>query len=139
MLTVTDAAAQAIRSLVTKHKMPDSSGLRISRQGGGTRSEGLGISIAAAPAEDETVVETDGAKVFLPPNMIMILHDQELDVEFVDEGGEEQPNFTVDRRKDARRESAPKGAHLPAHFQPSDPDQILKALEKPDSAGDQTA
>jgi len=139
MLTVTDAAAQAIRSLVTKHKMPESSGLRISRQGGGTRSEGLGISIVAAPAEDEAVVEANGAKVFLPPNMIKVLHDQELDVEVVNEGSGEQPNFTVDRRRDARRESDPKGSHLPAHFQPSDPDQVLKALDTPNSTGDQTA
>lgn len=137
MLTVTDTAAQAISSLVTKHKMPEGSGLRISRQGDGTRSGGLGISIAAAPAEDDTVVETKGARVFLPPNMIKILHDQELDVEFEDgEDGEEQPHFTVDRRRDARRESGPKGSHLPAHFQPSDPDLIIEALDGRKPTGD---
>lgn len=139
MLTVTDAAAQAINSLVTKHKMPDGSGLRISRQSGTTKSEGLGVSIAAAPAADESVVETSGAKVFLPPNMIKILHDQELDVELVNEDGEEKPHFTVDRRRDARRESGPQGAHLPAHFQPSDPDQIIEALGGTKPTDDQTS
>jgi Fe-S cluster assembly iron-binding protein IscA len=136
MLTVTDAAAQAIRSLVTKHKMPEGSGLRISRQGGGTRSEGLGISVVAAPAEDEAVVEANGAKIFLPPNMIKVLHDQELDVELVHEGDEEQPHFTVDRRRSKSHDSGMRG---PAHLQTSDPEQILKALESPNSADDQTA
>lgn len=100
MLTVTAAAAQAINSLVTVHQMPEGSGLRISRQGETTKSEGLGLSIAAAPDADESVVETHGAKVFLPPNLVKVLHDQELDVERLLEDGEEKLTFTVDRRAD---------------------------------------
>ncbi|MGH3794171.1 MAG: HesB/IscA family protein [Pseudonocardiaceae bacterium] len=98
MLTVSEAAAQAIHTLVTEHQMPEGSGLRISRQGDSTRSEGLGLSIAAAPAEDDSVVESNGAKVFLPPNMLKILDKQLLDVEYDTEDGEGQPRFTVDRK-----------------------------------------
>ena len=99
MLTVTEAAAQAINALVTKHQMPEGAGLRITRQGETTRSEGLGLSIAAAPAGDDAVVEASGARVFLPPYMVSALQDHELDVEDAEEDGEEQPRFTIDPRK----------------------------------------
>lgn len=99
MLTVTETAARVINSLVTKHQMPEGAGLRITRQGRSTRSEGVELSIAAAPAEDESVVESNGARVFLPPYMVTALQDQELDVEPAEEDGQEQPHFIVDRRK----------------------------------------
>jgi iron-sulfur cluster assembly protein len=101
MLTVSEAAAEAINSLVNQYRMPEGAGLRISRQGDATstRSEGLGVSLAAAPAEDDAVIESHGVRIFLPPNMIKVLHDQELDVERVTEDGEERLSFTVDRRR----------------------------------------
>lgn len=99
MLTVSEAAARAINSLVAENQMPDGSGLRISRQGDSTRSEGLGLSIAATPAEDESVIESNGAKVFLPPNLVKVLEDQELQVEQITEDGEEKLNFLVEARK----------------------------------------
>ena len=96
MLTVTDAAAQAINALVIKNQMPEGSGLRISPQSESTRSEGLGLSIAAAPAAEDTVLEVNGAKVFLAATVVYELHEQELNVEAV--GGEEQVRFYIDRR-----------------------------------------
>ncbi|MGH3930455.1 MAG: adhesin [Pseudonocardiaceae bacterium] len=98
MLTVTDAAAEAIISLVTKNQMPDGSGLRISRQGETTRSEGLGLSIAKAPAEDENVLESNGVRVFLTPALSDALLNQELHVQRITENGEEKLNFTVERK-----------------------------------------
>ncbi|MGH3755104.1 MAG: adhesin [Pseudonocardiaceae bacterium] len=99
MLTVTDAAARAITALVTKNQMPEGSGLRISPQSETTRSEGLGLSITAAPAAEDTVLEVNGAKVFLASTVVYDLHEQQLDVEPA--GGdeeEEQVRFFVDRR-----------------------------------------
>lgn len=98
MLTVSEAAAAAINTLVTENQMPEGSGLRISRQGDSTRSEGLGLSIAATPAEEESVVESNGAKVFLAPNMVQVLDDQEIDVEHVTEDGEKKLHFFVGKR-----------------------------------------
>ncbi len=98
MLTVTEAAAQAINSLVTKNQMPEGAGLRIAPQSQTTRSEGLGLSIAATPANDDTVVESNGAKVFLAPTVVYELHEQELDVEPTDDADEVR--FVVGRRKD---------------------------------------
>ncbi|MGH3787363.1 MAG: adhesin [Pseudonocardiaceae bacterium] len=98
MLTVTEAAAQAINSLVTKNQMPEGAGLRIAPQGQTTRSEGLGLSIAAAPAAEDTVLETHGAKVFLAATVVYELHEQELHVEHTGDGGEDQVRFFVERR-----------------------------------------
>ena len=99
MLTVTDAAAQAINALVIKNQMPEGSGLRISPQSESTRSEGLGLSIAAAPAAEDTVIEANGAKIFLASTVVYDLHEQELNVERVDGGDdEEQVRFFIDRR-----------------------------------------
>ena len=97
MLTVTEAAARAINSLVTANDMPDGAGLRIAPQSKTSRAEGLGLSIARAPAEDDTVLEAHGAKVFLSPGLVYDLHEQQLDVE--EQGGE--VNFFVERRKEA--------------------------------------
>jgi Fe-S cluster assembly iron-binding protein IscA len=96
MLTVTEAAARAITSLVAKNQMPDTAGLRISPAGQTTRSEGIGLSIAAVPADNDTVLETHGAKVFLAPTVVYELHEQQLDVE----DDEDQPRFFVERRRE---------------------------------------
>lgn len=97
MLTVTEAAARAINSLVTENHMPDTAGLRIAPQSGTSRAEGLGLSIARVPADDDTVLESHGAKVFLAAGLAYDLHEQELDVE--EQGGE--VHFFVERRKDS--------------------------------------
>jgi iron-sulfur cluster assembly protein len=99
MLTVTEAAARAINSLVRKNQMPEGAGLRIVPQSQTTRSEGLGLSIAARPADDDTVLETyEGAKVFLASTVVYDLHEQQLDVEPLGDGDEEQVHFVVDRQ-----------------------------------------
>lgn len=111
MLTVSEAAARAITALVSEHEMPESSGLRISRQGGeeNTRSEGLELSIAARPADGDEVIEADGARVFLPPNVVNVLKDMELNVERITENGEETLDFTVDRRQGTEIKRKPPG------------------------------
>lgn len=101
MLTVTEAAAQAINSLVAQNKMPEGSGLRIAPQGESTRSEGLGLSIAKAPAEDDTVLEAHGAKIFLAATVVHALNEQELDTE-PDAGG--GSGFIVNRKPGAKPE-----------------------------------
>lgn len=99
MLTVTEAAAKAITSLVAENQMPEGSGLRISRQGSTTRSEGLALSIAKAPAEDESVLESNGVRIFFSRAVADVLANQELDVQRVNEGGAEKLNFIVDPRR----------------------------------------
>ncbi|MGH3764242.1 MAG: adhesin [Pseudonocardiaceae bacterium] len=97
MLTVTEAAARAINVLIDKNQMPDGAGLRISPQSQSTRAEGLGLSIARAPAVDDTVLIAHGAKVFLAQTVVFDLHEQQLDV---DEASEEVRFFVERRPKD---------------------------------------
>jgi Fe-S cluster assembly iron-binding protein IscA len=98
MMTVTEAAARAITELVTKNQLPEGAGLRIAPQSRTTRSEGLGLSLVARPADGDTVLEAYGARVFLASTVVFDLHEQQLDVEPVDDGGEEQVRFVVDRQ-----------------------------------------
>ncbi|MGB6227602.1 MAG: adhesin [Pseudonocardiaceae bacterium] len=99
MLKVTEAAARAINSLVIKNQMPEGAGLRIVPQSQTTRSEGMALSIAARPADDDTVLQAaDGAKVFLAASVVYELHEQQLDVELLGDGDDQQPRFFVDRR-----------------------------------------
>jgi iron-sulfur cluster assembly protein len=111
MLTVSEAAAQAINSLVTENGMPEGSGLRIARQGGSdnTKSQGLELSIAARPADDDKVIEDAGARVFLPPNLVNVLQDMVLNVERFTEDGEETLDFTVDRQAGTEIKRKPPG------------------------------
>jgi hypothetical protein len=84
---------------VTKNNMPEGAGLRIAPQSQSSRSEGIGLSIAARPADDDTVLEAPvGAKVFLAATVVYELHEQQLDVEMLGDGDEQQPRFFVDRR-----------------------------------------
>lgn len=96
MLTVTEAAARAINTLVTQNDMPDGAGLRISPQSQTSRAEGLGLSIARSPGDGDTILDAFGAKVFLSPGLVYDLHEQQLDV---DERGD-GVHFFVERRKD---------------------------------------
>ncbi|HEY2724634.1 MAG TPA: adhesin [Pseudonocardiaceae bacterium] len=111
MLTVSEAAAEAIKSLVSDNQMPEGSGLRIYRHGSAesTKSEGLELSIAAKPADDDEVVEDKGARVFLPPNVVNVMLNMELNAERVNENGEESFNFTVDPRKGTEIRRKPPG------------------------------
>ncbi|MGH4019541.1 MAG: adhesin [Pseudonocardiaceae bacterium] len=94
MLAITETAAQAINSLVTSNDMPEGSGLRIAGQQD-TEPEALELSVAAAPSEQDSVLEGGGAKVFLEPVAAQVLDDKVLDVQRVDEDGEEQLRFAI--------------------------------------------
>lgn len=98
MLAITETAAQAINSLVADNQMPEGSGLRIARQQGHTsRPEELGLFIAPGPAEEDSVLESNGARVFMEPIAVTALEDKELGVERVtSQDGGEQLHFTVD-------------------------------------------
>lgn len=94
MLAITETAAQAINSLVTANQMPEGSGLRIAGQQD-DQPEMLELSVAATPSEQDAVLEGGGAKVFLEPTAAQALEDKVLDVQRVDENGEEQLRFAI--------------------------------------------
>jgi iron-sulfur cluster assembly protein len=102
MLTITSNAAEAIRAIVRSTDVPDDAGIRISiaRQNGAEAS--LELAISAAPMEGDSVLEMNGAHVFLDELAAAALDDKSLDAEMEDgeisfgiveqeEGGPEPP------------------------------------------------
>ena len=82
MLSVTQNAATAIRSLLDRPEMPEGCGLRLAGDG----SSGLELFAASAPEQDDTVVEAEGARVFLDPAVVPVLDDKVLDAGRGDDG-----------------------------------------------------
>jgi iron-sulfur cluster assembly protein len=79
MLAISDNAAEAIRGLLAAPEVPDSAGLRIAAPVTGEAS--FELSVATTPAEDDEVVEEQGAQVFLEPNAAALLDDKRLDAQ----------------------------------------------------------
>jgi Fe-S cluster assembly iron-binding protein IscA len=83
MLTMTDNAVAAIRSLTTQPNVPDSAGLRIATD----RSAGaLQLTVAPEPHEGDQVVDTSGARLFLDTEAATLLDDKALDATVDDQG-----------------------------------------------------
>ena len=81
MLALSDSAAQAIETILQDQHAPDGAGLRIglvSEDGAGAQ---IGVSLAAAPAETDTVVEHHGAHVFVGEEVSEALDDKVLDAQ----------------------------------------------------------
>lgn len=78
----------AITTLISDSQMPEGAGLRIVQPEG---SETLQLSVAAAPAAQDTVLESAGASVFLEPIAAQALDDKVLDVKL----DEDQYSFAI--------------------------------------------
>ena len=79
MLAISDNAAEAIRGLVAAPEVPDSAGLRITapaHRGGVVRA-----LRGRPPAEDDEVVQEQGAQVFLEPGAAALLENKRLDAQ----------------------------------------------------------
>lgn len=83
MLTLTANAATTIRALVDGSEIPDAGGLRIARD---PAAGSLALSLAAVPADEDQVVESAGARLFLEPEAAGILEDKTLDATSDGEG-----------------------------------------------------
>jgi Fe-S cluster assembly iron-binding protein IscA len=89
MLAITDIAAEAIRNLTTDAELPEGSGLRITAP---DPEQGLELSLAGRPADDDVVLSGDGVSVFLEPVVARALDDKVLDVQPVP-GADGQPEL----------------------------------------------
>jgi len=89
VLTLTENASTEIRNIVADPQVPDGCGLRIAND---PAAGGLTLTLAAAPAEDDQVLDEDGARVFLEPQAAQLLDDKSLDAAT---DGDGQLRFTV--------------------------------------------
>ena len=86
MLAISQSAAEAIRGLGDAPQVPEGAGLRIvARTGEGEGDVALELSLTATPAEEDEVVEEEGAQVFLDPAAADLLDDKRLEAQ-VEEG-----------------------------------------------------
>jgi Fe-S cluster assembly iron-binding protein IscA len=83
MLTMTQTAAEAVKQIVARVPQAEDGGVRI-RDAGGT--EGFELSVTPDPEPQDTVVVTDGARVFLDQSAATALEDRVLDAELAQDG-----------------------------------------------------
>jgi iron-sulfur cluster assembly protein len=89
LLTLTDRAAETIRTLTSQPGIPADTGLRMSLQG----SDGGALTLSLeGPQPGDTVIEDAGAKVFVQEDVAGLVGDGELDAELDDQG---QASFTL--------------------------------------------
>jgi iron-sulfur cluster assembly protein len=84
MLTLTDSAATAIRTLITQPDLPEETGLRIIKEGDGAPS--FQLALTEGPAAGDQVVESAGARVFVDPDAAAALDDKALDAQVNEQG-----------------------------------------------------
>jgi Fe-S cluster assembly iron-binding protein IscA len=85
MLTLTENAVRAIRSLTAQEGQAAGSGLRIMTSGNGVST--LQLSLAPSPLAGDEVVEEEGARVFVEPAAVGVLDGKALDAAVDDDGG----------------------------------------------------
>jgi Fe-S cluster assembly iron-binding protein IscA len=79
MLTITNQAAVAIKDIVEANELPAGSGLRITAEEEGNEVS-IELDFTEAPQDEDDVVESDGARVFLDETAAEVLGNVELSV-----------------------------------------------------------
>ena len=79
LLTLTDNAVEAVKHIVSSsEEISETGGLRLVAEQTGMQTN-LGLSVVPLPAEDDEVIEEQGARVFLEPEAAALLDDKVLD------------------------------------------------------------
>jgi Fe-S cluster assembly iron-binding protein IscA len=79
LLALTESAAQAVKDIVSSSdELSETGGLRMVAEQAG-REANFQLSVVPLPAEDDEVIEEQGARVFLEPEAASLLDDKILD------------------------------------------------------------
>ena len=79
MLTLTDHAQTAVRTLTQDPQAPESVGLRIT-----PGNEGLELMLVAEPVPGDALIDDGGARVFVEPQAAQLLDELTLDAQVED-------------------------------------------------------
>ena len=91
MLALTDNAVEAVKSIVSSSdEASETSGLRMVAERAGTQAN-FHLSVVLLPAEDDEVIDEQGARVFLEPEAATLLDEKVLD----DSVEQDQVAFTI--------------------------------------------
>lgn len=82
-LTLTDKASTVVKAIAAQSTDSESGGLRIAADG---EAADFSISVVPAPVPTDTLVENDGARVFLDPSAAEALAEAVLDADIADDG-----------------------------------------------------
>jgi iron-sulfur cluster assembly protein len=74
LLTLTDQAQTAVRTMTQDPQAPESAGLRIA-----PGDEGIELMLVAEPAPGDALIDDGGARVFVEPQAAELLNEQTLD------------------------------------------------------------
>jgi iron-sulfur cluster assembly protein len=83
MLTLTETATTVVKTIVDQDPNTEASGLRINGEPGAPH---LSVAVVAEPHDGDSIVEADGARVFLEENAAIALSDKTLDAEVGENG-----------------------------------------------------
>jgi iron-sulfur cluster assembly protein len=87
MLLLTEAAAEVVKAITSTSEAPEGAGLRIASSATEPGHAGdLQVSAAPGPHENDQVIETGGAHVYLEPQAAEFLEDKVLDAQVDSEG-----------------------------------------------------
>jgi len=79
MLALTDNAVEAVKSIVSSSdEASETSGLRMVAERAGTQAN-FHLTVVPLPAEDDEVIDEQGARVFLEPEAASLLDEKVLD------------------------------------------------------------
>jgi iron-sulfur cluster assembly protein len=79
LLSLTDSAVQAVTEIISSSdEFSQTGGLRMVAEQAGTQVN-FQLSVVPVPAEDDEVIEEQGARVFLEPDAASLLDDKVLD------------------------------------------------------------
>ena len=84
MLTLTDNAVSAIRTLTSQQEPASEAGLRIMAQG--EEATSFQLALTEGPIAGDQVVEEGGARVFVDPAAAAVLDDKALDAQMNQQG-----------------------------------------------------
>ncbi|GAA1943168.1 Fe-S cluster assembly protein HesB [Microbacterium aquimaris] len=84
MLTLTENAATAVKTIIAQLPEADQGGVRI--RDTGSQESGFELAVASAPETGDQVVEDHGARVFLDDGANTALDDRVLDAEMNQDG-----------------------------------------------------
>ena len=78
-IALTDSAVEAVKSIVSSsNEVSETSGLRMVAERAGTQAN-FHLSVVPLPAEDDEVIDEQGARVFLEPEAASLLDEKVLD------------------------------------------------------------
>ncbi|MGI9824224.1 hypothetical protein [Agromyces sp. Marseille-Q5079] len=84
MLTLTENASTVVKEIVSRNGAPEGSGLRINAQD--TAATEFAVAVVPTPDPTDSVVEQDGARVYLGEAAAIALTDKTLDAKVADDG-----------------------------------------------------